>query len=75
MKAKAFLYNFTSFLVIFLVVRFLVLQITGTYSLWAVFGAAIVASLLSPKFAVTRENDKDVIKMKWMFLKGFRTFR
>lgn len=75
MKAKAFLYNFTSFLVIFLIVRFLVLQITGTYSLLTVFGAAVLASLLSPKFAVARENEQDVIKMKWVFLKGFRTFR
>lgn len=74
-KVKAFLYNFSAFLIIFLILRYLLLALMGTYSIWIVFGAAIISSLIAPKFAVTRENEQEVIKMKWIFMRGFKTFK
>ncbi|MCX2681529.1 hypothetical protein OOZ15_16365 [Galbibacter sp. EGI 63066] len=72
LKTKAFIYNMIGFIAIFLIVRFSLLYLFSLNHLILVLIAAFSASILSPKFAVVTENGVEKIKMKWIFLKGFR---
>ncbi|MDG3583388.1 MULTISPECIES: hypothetical protein [Galbibacter] len=71
-KTKALLYNLIGFVGIFLILRFTLLYLFPVNHIVLVLIAAVVASVLAPKFAVVNENGKEQIKMKWIFLKGFR---
>jgi len=75
MKTKVFLLNLVCFMAIFLIFRFsLLYYITGVHQLILVLAAAIIASVICPKFFVVPEDGKDRVKLKWIFLKGIRTF-
>ncbi|WP_224484800.1 hypothetical protein [Robertkochia aurantiaca] len=71
-KFRALLFNFLSFVVLFLFFRFLLFFFFPEKLLPVLLGAAIVASLLSPKFAAVKHQGKETVKMKWIFLKGIR---
>lgn len=75
-KTKVFLLNLVCFMAIFLIFRFSLLYlITGIHHLIIVLAAAIIASVLCPKFFVIQEDGKERIKLKWIFLKGIRTLK
>lgn len=59
---------------IFLILRFSLLYlISGIHQLIIVLAAAIIASVICPKFFFVNEDGKDRVKLKWIFLKGIRT--
>jgi len=63
-------------MVIFLILRFSLLYlITEIHQLIIVLAAAIIASIICPKFFFIQEDGKDRIKLKWIFLKGIRTLK
>ncbi|WP_417444855.1 hypothetical protein [Joostella sp.] len=72
-KTKALIYNLVGFIGIFLILRFSLLYLIEDVShIVLVLIAAFCSSLLAPKFAVVEIEDKEQIKMKWIFLKGFK---
>lgn len=75
-KTKVFILNLVCFMVIFLILRFSLLYlITEIHQLIIVLAAAIIASIICPKFFFIQEDGKDRIKLKWIFLKGIRTLK
>ena len=71
-KHKALLFNFIGFAVLFVTRRFVFgyfLPINGI--LLAVI-AAIIASVLAPKFGAIQTSEGENVFMKWIFIKGTR---
>ncbi|WP_224489968.1 hypothetical protein [Robertkochia flava] len=71
-KAKALLYNFLGFVILFLVFRFGLLYLFPDQYILMLLFAVISASVISPKFGVVVENGQERVKMKWVLLKGVR---
>jgi len=72
LKHKVLIYNFLGFAVLFVLFRFLLYISLSINSLYLSAIAAIAASLLAPKFAVTKIEGLEKIVMKWVFIKGFK---
>ena len=71
-QTKAFIYNLLGFALIFLLVRF-VLAYFFHLNRWVLaLVAAIVASLLAPKFGVVKTANGDKLFVKWIFKKGVK---
>ncbi len=71
-KLKAILLNFLGFAILFLVARIAFGYLFNIDRLYLALGAAIIASVLAPKFAVVEVEGSSKIIMKWIFRKGFR---
>ena len=71
-KFKALVYNFSGFVILFLLFRFGLLYLFPDQYLIMLLIAVIAASALSPKFGVVTENGEPRVKMKWILLKGVR---
>lgn len=71
-KLKALVYNFSGFVLLFLLFRFGLLYLFPEQYLLMVLVAVIAASALSPKFGVVTQNNEQRVKMKWFLLKGVR---
>ena len=71
-KTKAVLLNFLGFAILFLVARIAFGYLITIDRLYMALGAAIIASVLAPKFAAVEVDGGSKILMKWIFSKGFR---
>ena len=71
-KIKAILLNFLGFAILFLVARIAFGYLLNINRLYLALGAAIIASIFAPKFAVVEVDGSSKILMKWIFIKGFR---
>ena len=71
-KIKAILLNFLGFAILFLVARIAFGYLLDIGRLYLALAAAIMASILAPKFAVVEVDGSGKILMKWIFIKGFR---
>ena len=71
-KIKAILLNFLGFAILFLVARIAFGYFLNLDRLYLALGAAIIASIFAPKFAVVEVEGSSKILMKWIFIKGFR---
>ena len=71
-KIRALLLNFMGFAILFLVARIVFGYLFNIDRLYLALGAAIIASILAPKFAVVNVDGSSKILMKWIFIKGFR---
>ncbi len=72
LKIKAILLNFLGFAILFLVARIAFGYLLSIDRLYLALGAAIVGSILAPKFAVVEVDGSSRILMKSIFIKGFR---
>lgn len=72
LKYKVLIYNFLSFAVLFVLFRYIFYVSISMNSLYLSAIAAIAASILAPKFAITRIEGIEKIVMKWVFIKGFK---
>lgn len=72
LKHKVLIYNFLSFAVLFVLFRYILYVTVTMNSLYLSAIAAITASILAPKFAVTKIEGVEKIVMKWIFIKGFK---
>ncbi|TDS13310.1 hypothetical protein DFQ03_2596 [Maribacter caenipelagi] len=72
LKYKVLIYNFLSFAVLFVLFRYILYVSISMNSLYLSAIAAIAASILAPKFAITRIEGFEKIVMKWVFIKGFK---
>ncbi len=66
---KALLFNFVGFAVLFLAARFGIGYFFAVPRLYLALGAAVLASLLAPKFVVVRDAGREKLMMKWIFMK------
>ncbi len=72
LKIKAILLNFLGFAILFLVARITFGYLLTIDRLYLALGAAIIASILAPKFAVVEVDGSSKILIKSIFIKGFR---
>lgn len=74
LKNKALLFNFIGFTSLFLVFRYVLIDFLGVSSFLQSVISAILAMVLAPKFMVTKIDAHEKLVMKWIFVKGFKTF-
>ncbi|MCP1994274.1 hypothetical protein [Flavobacterium sp. HSC-61S13] len=74
-KVKTFLLQFISFAVLFFLVRVLIVEFTALSGFWIPLTSAVVATILAPQFRNVTTADGDRILMKWIFMKGVKTFK
>jgi hypothetical protein len=73
LKTKALIYNMIAFMSLFFVLRYLVLgYIIQTDGLWLAVIAAVISSLVAPKFIVASDQGKEKLLMKTIFSKDIR---
>ena len=74
-KTKALIYNSVCFLVLFLLIRYFLLNFTYLSGIWTPLTAAIAASLLAPKFQVVNTAYGEKLFMKTLFTKGVKEIK
>lgn len=74
-KTKTFLYNFICFALLYTLMYFIVVTFTQLTGLWIPVTAAIVSSILAPKFQVVNFQNEEKIFMRWMFIKGVKEIK
>ena len=74
-STKAILYQLISFGIIFFAFRYIVANYTNLTGLWIPITAAVVATLLAPKFQAIRTPDGEKLFMKWIFIRGIREIK
>lgn len=74
LKNKALLFNFICFTSLFLVLRYFLIDFIAVSSFVQSIISAVLAMILAPKFMVTKIDGRQKLVMKWLFVKGFKTF-
>jgi len=74
-KTKALVYNLICFAVLFLGLRYFVLSYTNLNGIWKPITAAVVASLLAPKFQAVTTRDGEKLFVKALFIKGVKEIK
>tara|TARA_R110002126_G_scaffold147915_1_gene294004 strand:+ start:469 stop:699 length:231 start_codon:yes stop_codon:yes gene_type:complete len=72
LKHKALLFNFIGFAAIFILIRWLVMDLFSLNHFVKSLLSAILATLFAPKFAVIKAKEGFKLVMKWIFIKGFK---
>ncbi|RYG35048.1 MAG: hypothetical protein EOO01_31770 [Chitinophagaceae bacterium] len=75
LQTKSVLYNFLGFCVFYLPAYFLIRTYTLVDGIWCAVAAAVVASILSPKFQTVRTQQGQKLFVSWLFLKGVREIK
>lgn len=75
LKTKALIYNFIGFAVLFVIIRIVAEQFTNLSGFWLPLTAAVVASILAPKFQAVTTAEGEKIFMKWLFIKGVKEIK
>ena len=71
-KNKALLFNFLSFLLLFLSIRYLFLEALGYTRIIAVVLAAVITLVIAPKFSAVKTKEGMQLFVKWLFIKGVK---
>lgn len=71
-KQKALLYNFIGFAFLFIIGRSLLAYLFSLNTILLAIAAAVMATILAPKFAAVKTAEGEKLMMKWIFIKGFR---
>ncbi|MFT6839071.1 MAG: hypothetical protein ACJAUO_002585 [Sediminicola sp.] len=71
-KFKAFIFNFIGFAILFVAIRFALVFVLSSESIVLAIVAAILATVLAPKFAATKTKDGEKLFVKWLFIKGIK---
>lgn len=74
-KTKSFVYNLIGFAILFIGLRYFLLDYTNLTGIWKPVTAFVVATLLSPKFQVVNTKDGKKLLMGAMFIKGVREIK
>lgn len=74
-KTKAMVYNLIGFAVLFLAIRYWVLNYTNLTGFWKPLTAAVIASLLAPKFQAVTTRDGEKLFVKALFIKGIKEIK
>lgn len=71
-QIKSFLYNLLGFLPFYVVSYLLLYNFTNLTGFWVPLTAAVITTILAPKFQHVRQAGGDKIYMKWLFIKGIK---
>ncbi|GIZ15120.1 hypothetical protein [Capnocytophaga catalasegens] len=72
-KSRAFLYNFLSFGLIFITLRFIVNFLLPELNYWiAVTISGFTTIFLAPRFGAFEKQGREVVLMKWIFFKDIK---
>lgn len=71
-KTKVFIYQFVSFAIIFIPLRYLLVWLAKSEGFWVPLTAFFLTVLLAPKFQVVQTNEGSKIWMKWFFSKKIK---
>ena len=71
-KVKAFLYNFLSFVALYLPAMFVIQSFTKLEGFMISITAFIISIVLGPKFQYFKSSNDEKIFMKWIFIKGIK---
>ncbi len=71
-KTLAIIYNLVGFAILFIAMRYFVLNYTNLEGVWKPLTAAIIASLLAPKFHAVKTRNGEKLYVKALFLKGVK---
>jgi hypothetical protein len=74
-KTKALIFNLIGFATLFIVLRYFVLNYTNLTGIWKPLTAAMIASLLAPKFQTVKTRDGEKLYMKALFFKGVKEIK
>ena len=74
-RVKSILYNFAGYAPFFIVTYFLAAEFTGLKGVMVPVTAAVVATILAPKFQTVKFQGEDKIYMKWLFTKGVKEIK
>ncbi|WP_448931856.1 hypothetical protein [Flavobacterium sp.] len=67
-KTKSLIYNFLSFVAFFLPFLIVVQSFTSLSGFWIPVTAAVIATLLAPKFQSVKTPQGEKLFMKWIFM-------
>ncbi len=71
-KIKVFLYQFITFAIIFLPLRYLIVWIVKSEGFWVPFIAFAITVLIAPKFQLVQTKEGSKILVKWIFSKNIK---
>jgi len=71
-KNKALVYNLLSFGILFVFIRYVLIDFTSLTGFMRPLTAFVVATILAPKFQAGNVGGTEKIVMKWIFLKGVK---
>lgn len=71
-KHRALLFNFIGFAFLFIAGRSLLGYLFPVNTIFLAIMAAVIATILAPKFAAVKNGKGEKLMMKWIFIKGFR---
>ena len=69
---KALLLNFLAFAALFLIARLILGYYWPANPVLLAISAAVIASILAPKFGVVKTNSGEKLMMKWIFIRKLR---
>lgn len=72
LKHKVLVFNFLAFAILFVLCRYFLHSTITIKPIFISFLSAIIASILSPKFAIAKIEGLEKIVLKWVFIKGFK---
>lgn len=72
LQTKSLLYNFICFAALYTIIYFVITLYTNLTGYWVPITAAVVSSLLAPKFQAIKTRDGEKMYMKWLFIKGVK---
>ncbi len=72
LQLKSFIYQLIAFTILFIGIRFLVLEFTTLKGFLVSLIAFIVGTVLAPKFQAVKTKDGEKLYMKWLFIKGVK---
>jgi hypothetical protein len=72
LQLKAFVFQITCFIVLFLGSRFLLGSYTTLTGFWLPFVSFLIGTFLAPKFQAVKTKDGEKLFMKWIFIKGIK---
>ena len=71
-KTKAVIFNLIGFAILFITLRYFVLDYTNLSGIWKPLTAAVISTLLAPKFQAVNTKDGEKLFMKALFIKGIK---
>lgn len=71
-KTKAVVFNLVGFAILFIALRYFLLDYTNLSGIWKPLTAAVIATLLAPKFQAVNTRDGEKLFVKALFIKGIK---
>ncbi len=74
-KTKAVVFNLVGFAILFIGLRYFLLDYTNLSGIWKPLTAAVIATLLAPKFQAINTRDGEKLFVKALFIKGIKEIK